>query len=242
MSTTETVAPSESEFLAFAPQAKRSQPAYARILAWPPLHMLTYLCSDLFAVTLAHMLGVRLISHFLHVPQNALNPFEYHRLYIPFFAVVLYLFEGYKSPELRRPEQELEKSCKAMAVSFLGLVLFNFVVLRSESFSRYLLLTWFVLACFLLVLMWALGVRLAKEWPRFKELLKGSPAQKELEAEVDGLINSLADLDELFTSGKLVEKHYWKERLDLKARLMASLKKASPALLESYATRHTSSR
>jgi len=99
-----------------------------------------------------------------------------------------------------------------------------------------------LLACFLLVLMWALGVRLAKEWPRLKELLKGNPAQKELEAEVDGLFNSLADLDELFAVGKVAEKHYWKERLDLKARLMASLKKASPSLLESYAIRHTSSR
>jgi len=181
MSTSETVAPSESEFLALAPQAKRSQPAYARILAWPPLHMLTYLCSDLFAVTLAHMLGVRLTSHFLHVPQNALNPFEYHRFYIPFFAVVLYLFEGYKSPELRRPEQELEKSCKAMAVSFLGLVLFNFVVLRSESFSRHLLLTWFVLACFLVVtLRFSLRAIYERLWRagicRKRALLIGSPA------------------------------------------------------------------
>jgi exopolysaccharide biosynthesis polyprenyl glycosylphosphotransferase len=85
--------------------------------------------------------------------MNALNPFEYHRVYIPFFAMILYLFEGYKSPELRRPEQELESSCKAVAVSFLGLVLFNFVVFRSEVFSRYLLVSWFALACFLLVAM-----------------------------------------------------------------------------------------
>jgi len=67
--------------------------------------------------------------------------------------VVLYLFEAYKSPELRRPEQELEGSCKAVAVSFLGLVLFNFVVFRSEVFSRYLLVSWFTLACVLLVSM-----------------------------------------------------------------------------------------
>jgi len=98
-----------------------------------------------------------------------------------------------------------------------------------------------LLACFLLVLTWALGVRLAKEWPRFQEQLKASPVQKELESKVDALFNSLADLDELFAAGKVAEKQYWKERLDLKARLMATLKKASPSLLESYATRHTSS-
>jgi hypothetical protein len=53
------------------------------------------------------------------------------------------------------------------------------------------------------------------------------------------LFNSLADLDELFATGKIAEKPYWKERLELKARLVAKLKKAPPALLESYAIRHT---
>ena len=99
-----------------------------------------------------------------------------------------------------------------------------------------------LLACFLLLLVWALGIGLAKEWPRFKEQRRTSSAQKELEAEVDALFNSLSDLDELFAAGKVAEKQYWKERLDLKARLMATLKKASPSLLESYATRHASSR
>jgi hypothetical protein len=99
-----------------------------------------------------------------------------------------------------------------------------------------------LLACFLLLLLWALGVRLAKEWPRFKEQRRAGSVQKELEATVDALFNSLADLDELFAVGKVAEKQYWKERLDLKARLMATLRKASPLLLESYATRHTSSR
>ena len=141
MSSSETVVPNESKLLALAPQAKRAQPAYARILEWPPLHKLTYLCSDLFAVTLAHMLAVRLIWRFLHLPLSAMNPFEYHRFYIPFFAVVLYLIDGYKSPELRRPERELERSCKAAAVGFLGLVMFNFVIFRSQAFSRYLLVT-----------------------------------------------------------------------------------------------------
>jgi hypothetical protein len=99
-----------------------------------------------------------------------------------------------------------------------------------------------LLACFLLALLWALGLRLAKEWPRFQAQLKASPVQKQLESEVDALFNSLADLDELFAAGKVAEKQYWKERLDLKARLLATLKKASPSLLESYVTRHTSSR
>jgi hypothetical protein len=96
-----------------------------------------------------------------------------------------------------------------------------------------------LLACFLLVLLWGLGVRVTKEWPKWKARQSASQIQKALEAEVEKLFNSLADLDELFTAGKIAEKPYWKERLELKARLVAALKKAPPALLESYAIRHT---
>lgn len=96
-----------------------------------------------------------------------------------------------------------------------------------------------LLACFLLVLLWGLGVRVTKEWPKWKAQQSASQLQKALEADVENLFNSLADLDELFATGKITEKPYWKERLELKARLVAKLKKAPPALLESYATRHT---
>ncbi len=153
LSTRESIASHESELLRPQPAAvsQHARPVFVRLLAWPPLHKFVYLGGDLFAITLAHMLAFRVVNHLLHIPPSALNPFEYHRFYIPFFAVVLYLFEGYKSPELRRPEQELERSCKAVAVSFLGLVLFNFVVFRAEMFSRYLLVSWFVFACVSLV-------------------------------------------------------------------------------------------
>ena len=96
-----------------------------------------------------------------------------------------------------------------------------------------------LLACFLLVLLWGLGVRVAKEWPNLKTRQSADQLQKKLEGDVEALFNSLADLDELFASGKIAEKPYWKERLELKARLVATLKKAPPALLESYAIRHT---
>src|SRR5260370_16256135 len=146
MSTRESVAPRETELLRPASTVAQSVPRYARLLARPLLHKFVSLSGDLFAITLAHMLAVRIVQFFLRIPMNALNPFEYHRFYIPFFAVILYLFDGYKSPELRRPEQELERSCKAVAVSFLGLVLINFFVFPSEVFSRYLLVSLFTLA------------------------------------------------------------------------------------------------
>ncbi len=95
-----------------------------------------------------------------------------------------------------------------------------------------------LLACFLLVLLWGLGVRVTKEWPKWKAQQSAAQVQKALETEVEKLFNSLADLDELFTQGKIAEKPYWRERLELKAHLVAALKKAPPALLESYAIRH----
>ena len=92
-----------------------------------------------------------------------------------------------------------------------------------------------VLVAFLLLLLWALGVRVTKEWPRLKA--QASEPNLLLNAKVEKLLNSVADLDELFSAGKIAEPKYWKERLDLKARLVAELKKTPPSLLESYAAR-----
>jgi len=99
-------------------------------------------------------------------------------------------------------------------------------------------LGWPLLACFLLLLLWALGVRAAKEWPSLAEQNSSQPARKRLESKVEGLLNALADLDELFAAGKIAERKYWKERLELKAKLVAILKKSPPAFLQSYATRN----
>jgi len=93
-----------------------------------------------------------------------------------------------------------------------------------------------VLVAFSLLLLWALGVRVAKEWPRLK-VQAGDGPNLLLNAKVEKLLNSVADLDELFAAGKIAEPKYWKERLDLKARLVAELKKTPPSLLESYAAR-----
>lgn len=94
-----------------------------------------------------------------------------------------------------------------------------------------------LLACFLLVLLWALGIRASKDWQRWKSGGMSSPARGQFEAKAEELLNSIADLDELFETGKIEKKQYWKERLELKAKLMAILKKGPASLLESYATR-----
>jgi exopolysaccharide biosynthesis polyprenyl glycosylphosphotransferase len=153
MSTRETVAGREETLVQAPEKTGASSTSFAQLPSFSLLLKLVYLGSDLISITLGHMLAVRALEHFLHVPIGAVSTFGYHRVYIPFFAVLMYALEGYKSPELRRPEQELERSCKAVTLSFLGLIFFNFVVFRSELFSRYLLAAWFGLALSTLLFM-----------------------------------------------------------------------------------------
>ncbi len=94
-----------------------------------------------------------------------------------------------------------------------------------------------ILAGFLLLLFWALAVRVMRDWPRLKASAAGPAAPPPLDAKVEKLLTSIADLDELFAAKKVAEPKYWKERLELKARLVTLLKKHPPAGLESYATR-----
>lgn len=94
-----------------------------------------------------------------------------------------------------------------------------------------------VLAGFLLLLFWALGVRVMRDWPRLKAQAAGPGSAPQVDARIEELLTSIADLDELFAAQKIAEPKYWKERLELKARLVALLKKLPPARLESYAAR-----
>jgi hypothetical protein len=94
-----------------------------------------------------------------------------------------------------------------------------------------------VFACFLLVMLWVLGLSVSKEWSRMKGSSASGAPRKELKAKSAALLNSLADLDELFAAGKIENKQYWKERLELKAKLTAILRKGPPLRSETYATR-----
>ena len=75
-------------------------------LAW--MKKLLFLASDLLALVAAHALAEVLTRRWTHVPATFLNPPAYYLFYAPFFTAMLYLLSGYKSPDLRRPEKELE--------------------------------------------------------------------------------------------------------------------------------------
>jgi hypothetical protein len=112
------------------------------------------------------------------------------------------------------------------------------VAVSLNSISR---LTLPILGGFMLVLLWALGVRIAREWPRMKaqRARQGQASARKLSAKADKLLNSMADLDELFGTGKIPEKEYWKDRLELKARVVEALKKSAASPAESYANRRS---
>lgn len=129
----------------------RSPNRFRQILANSATQKAIFLVTDLAAITVSHMLAMRIVMRAFHIEMDAQNPFQYHRYYIPYFALMLSLIGGYKSFGLRRPEQELEQSCKGVAASFLGLMLFNFMLFKSGPFSRYLITVWFLLATILVV-------------------------------------------------------------------------------------------
>lgn len=143
---------------------------------------LLFLAADAAAVMLAHFLAETWARHRMHLPAEYLNPSGYFLFYVPFLTALLYLLEGYKSPDLRRPEKELELLCKGVSISFVALACANFVLFKSSGFSRYLLLAWYALTLvFLLAARFGLRAGYASLWrrglARQKTLLVGAPAR-----------------------------------------------------------------
>lgn len=126
-----------------------------------------FLAGDVVAVAASHGLAQTLTRDWLRVPVSYLNPAQYYLFYIPFFTATLYLLEGYKSPDLRRPEKELEILFKGVSFSFVALACANFVLFKSSGFSRYLLVMWYTLTLlFLLVARFALRSGYGALWRR----------------------------------------------------------------------------
>ena len=98
---------------------------------------------DLLAITGAHRLAEFLTLNWLDVPLAFLNPAGYYLFYAPFFAATVYFLGAYKNPDLRRPEKELELVTKGVTLYFVALTCANFLLFKSQGFSRYLLVTWY---------------------------------------------------------------------------------------------------
>ncbi len=137
------------------------------LLSRSRIKLLLFLGGDVSAVTAAHYLSEALARRWMHIPVSFLNPSGYFLFYVPFFTALLYLVEGYKSPDLRRPEKELELLFKGASFSFVALACANFVFFKSLAFSRYLLVSWYVLALlFLLLARFSLRAMYGALWKR----------------------------------------------------------------------------
>jgi exopolysaccharide biosynthesis polyprenyl glycosylphosphotransferase len=122
---------------------------------------------DQLAITGAHRLAEFLTLQWLGVPLAFLNPAGYYLFYAPFFTATVYFLGAYKNPDLRRPEKELELVTKAVTLYFVALTCANFLLFKSQGFSRYLLVTWYVLALgFLLAARFTLRGVYAALWKR----------------------------------------------------------------------------
>jgi exopolysaccharide biosynthesis polyprenyl glycosylphosphotransferase len=151
-----------------------------QLAAHPSVKRCLFVLSDILALMLAHVLASNAVTALFQVPSQALDPARYWIFFVPFFAAILYLFEGYGSADLRRPERELELSFKAVSFAFLALLAADTVVFKGLAFSRYLILIWFLVALPLVylgrsllrslyVLLWRNGLA------RSRALLIGSP-------------------------------------------------------------------
>jgi exopolysaccharide biosynthesis polyprenyl glycosylphosphotransferase len=151
-----------------------------RFLARPVVKRSLFLLGDVLALILAHNAASGLVTFLFRVPHEALDPIRYWVFFVPFFAAVLYLFDAYGTADLRRPERELELSFKAVSFSFLGLLAANSVFYRGLVFSRYLILTWYLLAvacvlCARFLLRMSYGALWQNGLARSRALLIGPP-------------------------------------------------------------------
>jgi exopolysaccharide biosynthesis polyprenyl glycosylphosphotransferase len=107
---------------------------------------LLFLACDAGAVVFSNWLSRIAMHNLFGVPWSGLSLPGYQLFYLPSLLVVLYLAEGHQSPDLRRPEKELEISFRAVSLSFLTLVCANFIFFKELTFSRYLFVSWYLLA------------------------------------------------------------------------------------------------
>lgn len=137
-----------------------------------------FVAGDAVALVISHMLATALVQHWMQVPREMLAPRDYWFFYLPFLLVIFYVLDRSCSPDLRRPEKELELVVKGVSLAFMLLICANFIVFKT-GFSRYLMLTWYALAVIGMLAM-RYSLRQAYGWAwrrgigRTKTLLMGS--------------------------------------------------------------------
>jgi exopolysaccharide biosynthesis polyprenyl glycosylphosphotransferase len=139
-----------------------------------------FLACDAAAVGLSNWVGLIGAQRLFKIPRANLSPSGYEFFYLPFLLGILYLAEGYQSPDLRRPEKELAITFRAVSLSFLALVCANFIFFKELGFSRYLFVGWYLLAlafvpAFRLGLRSVYGAMWRRGWAQQRAIWVGCP-------------------------------------------------------------------
>jgi len=137
-----------------------------------------FVAGDALALVVSHVLATAVVQHWMRVPREALSPRDYWFFYLPFLLVIFYVLDRSCSPDLRRPEKELELVTKGVSLAFVLLICANFIVFKT-GFSRYLMFTWYALATgWMLAMRYSLRQAYGWAWRRgigrTKTLLLGS--------------------------------------------------------------------
>lgn len=138
----------ENHLPAFIP-AQKDQGRGGRLgdlLSRSSVKRVLFLACDAAAVSISNWISLVSMHRLFAIPRGNLAPQGYDLFYLPFVLLVLFLAEGYQSPDLRRPEKELAITFRAVSLSFLALVCANFIFLKELGFSRYLFVSWYLLA------------------------------------------------------------------------------------------------
>jgi exopolysaccharide biosynthesis polyprenyl glycosylphosphotransferase len=105
-----------------------------------------FMASDVAAVALTNWLSLIAVQRLFRIPRANMGPPGYLLFCLPFLLVVLYVAEGYASPDLRRPEKELAIIFRAVSLAFFALVCANFIFFKELGGARFLFVCWYLLA------------------------------------------------------------------------------------------------
>lgn len=156
-----------------------TQIVWAQWLKRKTVQRALFAAGDAAALVVSHVVSKIAVQHWFGVSPEGMSPHDYWLFYLPFLLAVLYLLDRSQSPDVRRPEKELELAVKGISFAFLLLVCANFVVFKAAVFSRYLMVSWYATAL-VLVLLSRFGLRHLYGWlwkrglARRRTLLLGS--------------------------------------------------------------------
>ena len=120
---------------------------------------LLFITANALALLVSYRAAEAVVQRFFWIPGQLRNPSGYELSYLPFVLAILYFFERSWSPDLRRPEKELELVVKSVSFAFLLQVCANVIVFKT-GFLSYQMVIWYLLTLVALLLV-RYGLRLS---------------------------------------------------------------------------------